>query len=176
MTAAIIHIDLDAIDTRLHGGDLWGRGWGTPTDPSASTCLHGAIRYCQPVPGDAQIIEQVGNRFGFGTGDNDNAGSWADIRAKVVPDITDDMLAGTFGPQWEAIVALARRAATLTPDEAERLDAARDAAGAAAGALVVRDLIGQHGFTQEHYDLLTAPWATVIGRVHPDDADRMVTP
>ena len=47
---------------------------------------------------------------------------------------------------------------------------ARDAARNAAGALVVRDLIGQHGFTQEHYNLLTHVWAAVIGPVHPDDA------
>ena len=30
-------------------------------------------------------------------------------------------------------------------------------------ALVVRDLIGQHGFTQEHYDTLVAPWESVMG-------------
>jgi hypothetical protein len=51
-------------------------------------------------------------------------------------------------------------------------DAARDVARAAAWALAMRDLIGQHGFTQEHYDALTGPWATVIGPVHPDDAAR----
>jgi hypothetical protein len=38
--------------------------------------------------------------------------------------------------------------------------------------LAVRDLIGQHGFTQAHYNLLTEPWATVIGPVHPDDEAR----
>jgi hypothetical protein len=47
--------------------------------------------------------------------------------------------------------------------------AARDAARDAAWALSVRDLIGQHGFTQAHYDLLTAPWVKVMGPVHPDD-------
>ena len=60
--------------------------------------------------------------------------------------------------------------------------AARDAAWAAAGAaaraaawatagLLIRDLIGQHGFTQERYDLLTGVWRKVIGPIHPDDAD-----
>jgi len=44
----------------------------------------------------------------------------------------------------------------------------------ALAALAVRDLIGQHGFTQADYDLLTAPWAAVIGKVHPDDAGRLV--
>jgi hypothetical protein len=207
-------------------GERWVQGtW----DNGESVCLHGAIRRCQPVPGDAYLIERVAARFGWGIGWNDNpATSWPMIRARLARiEITDADLADTFGPQWEAIVALVRRAAVLTPDEAERLAAARDAAraaardaawvaagaaawdaawdaagdaageaaraaagaaawaaardatweaagaaaGAAAWALVVRDLIGQHGFTQEHYDLLTGPWRTAIGPVHPDDAE-----
>ncbi len=45
-------------------------------------------------------------------------------------------------------------------------DAGREAVWAARDAvlaLVVRDLIGQHGFTQEHYDTLVEPWETVMG-------------
>ena len=91
------------------------------------------------------------------------------------------MLADTFGPQWQPIVVLVRRAAILTSAETKALDAARAAARAAAGdaardaarALVVRDQVGDT-FTQAHYDTLTRPWATVIGPVHPDDAP--VTP
>lgn len=49
--------------------------------------------------------------------------------------------------------------------------AARDAAWDAAASLAVRDLIGSHGFTQEHYDALTGPWRKVIGPIHPDDED-----
>lgn len=60
-------------------------------------------------------------------------------------------------------------------DDAAR-DAARDAAWAAAWAaardaawaaeaLVVRDLI-----SAEHYDVLTSPWRSVMGPIHPDDA------
>jgi hypothetical protein len=214
MTTTIIHIDLDAVDERLRHGELWTDGWGDFMSPESATCLHGAIRYCQPVKGDAYLIEQVGRRYGFGIGDNDNADTWDSLKAKVIPDITDDMLSDTFGPQWEPIVALVRRAATLTLNEAKQLGAARDAAwgaacvaawdaawdaargaagsaagiaagsaagsaarvaaGSAARGLVVRDLIGQHGFSQADYDLLTQPWATVIGKVHPDDADRLV--
>ena len=37
------------------------------------------------------------------------------------------------------------------------------AAGDAVQALVVRDLIGQHGFTQEHFDTLVGPWESVMG-------------
>jgi hypothetical protein len=48
-------------------------------------------------------------------------------------------------------------------------DAARDTAQGAAMALSVRHLIGQHGFTQAHYDILTDPWRQVMGQLHPDD-------
>lgn len=175
-------------------GEHWLQGgWGDDDQ----MCLHGAIRRCSPQPGDAFIIEQVANRFGWGTDWNDSKDTnWTMVRERIVAgiEVTDAMLADTFGPQWEAMVALVRRAAVLTADEAHQLAAAWDAAGAQAGdaawaaawdaagvdardaarALALRDLIGQHGFTQGHYDLLTRPWATVIGPVHPDDkeADR----
>lgn len=45
----------------------------------------------------------------------------------------------------------------------------RDAAGDAAHALAVRDLIGDT-FPQSAYNELVAPWASVMGGVHPDDA------
>ena len=161
-------------------GENWVQGsWG---DGNAM-CLHGAIRRCAPQPGDAFLIEQVADRLGWGTDWNDAIEtSWQQVRARLAHvEITDADLADTFGPQWEAIVALVRRAAVLTADEANQLDdawyAAGDAAGDAAGAaarafaraLTLRDLIGQHGFTQAHYDTLTGPWASVIGPVHPDD-------
>ena len=38
-------------------------------------------------------------------------------------------------------------------------------------ALVVHDLIGGDKFTQNHYDVLTTPWRTIIGPIHPDDID-----
>src|SRR5690606_20424106 len=107
-------------------------------------------------------------------------------RVKVPAEVTDADLAETFGPQWEAIVALVRRAAILTEEEASGVAAARDAAWYAAWdaawvaawdaaraaardaawvaaraaaraaardaavALSVRDLLGLHGFPQEH--------------------------
>jgi plasmid maintenance system antidote protein VapI len=189
-------------------GEHWTQGtWGN----DQQMCLHGAIRRCQPQPGDAFIVEQVANRLGWGTGWNDaDDTTFDDIKARIVAglEITDTDLADTFGPQWESIVALVRRAATLTADEAQKLsatwgawaassawsatyDAARAASAAwsaariawaasaawsaaydAAWALSLRNLIGQHGFTQEHYNTLTRPWATVIGKVHPDDKER----
>lgn len=38
-------------------------------------------------------------------------------------------------------------------------------------ALVCRDLIGQRGFTQDHYDTLTYAWRVVVGPIHPDDRE-----
>lgn len=204
-------------------GEHWLQGrW----DEGVSMCLHGAIRRCQPVPGDAYLIERVAKRQGWGTDWNDDDDTtWEQVRERLVHvEISDADLADTFGPQWEHVVALVRRAAVLTDGEARRLisagdaaryaawvaarHAARDASGAASGAaaqaaawdaarhaagaaawdaawaaardaawaaacaLAVRDLIGQYGFTQEHYDRLTGPWATVIGPVHPDDEAR----
>ena len=195
-------------------GEHWVQGsWGA----GVSACLHGAIRRCQPIPGDAYLIEQVARRQGWGTDWNDDTSTtWEMVRERLARiEVTDADLADTFGPQWEAIVALVRRAAMLTADEVQRLaaarvvardgagaaardaagaaardaarvaawaaawaaawdaarDVARDAAWDAAWALAVRDLIGQHGFTQKHYDTLTGQWRTVIGPVHPDDAE-----
>jgi len=67
---------------------------------------------------------------------------------------------------WAAAWTAARDAAWDAAWDAARDAArgARDAAWDAAGALVVRDLI-----STEHYDTLTRPWASVIGKVHPDD-------
>jgi len=49
--------------------------------------------------------------------------------------------------------------------------AARNAASWAAAALSVRHLIGQHGYTRQHYDTLTGPWRQTIGPAHPDDEE-----
>jgi hypothetical protein len=48
---------------------------------------------------------------------------------------------------------------------------ARLAARLAVTALVLRHLIGRHGFTRDDYDALTRPWAKVIGPAHPDDVE-----
>jgi len=58
--------------------------------------------------------------------------------------------------------------------------AAGDAAGADAGAaarnagrgVVARPLIGQHGFTQQHFDTLVGPWLKVVGPTWEADDDR----
>lgn len=83
---------------------------------------------------------------------------------------------GAWDAAWTAAwVAADRDARGATRDAAwdaaARGAAARGAAWDAALALVVRDLI-----TKEHYDLLTGPWAQVIGPAHPDDPTREDTP
>jgi len=107
-------------------------------------------------------------------------------------EVTDDDLEATFGPQWEAVVWIVRRAAVLTYNEREalgaalnareataRLDAVRPAAWeavstalnafpyaawAAAQCAVVWDLAFDAGpSTLKQRDLSIGPWETVIG-------------
>ena len=78
---------------------------------------------------------------------------------------------------WTASMTAAWDAAMEAAGDAA-MDAAMEAAGDAAGnaawnaaydaaeALVLRDFLAQ-----EHYETLTRPWASVIGKVHPDDED-----
>ena len=111
-----IDIPKEAILDRLGGPDvpLWTDGWGDYQDPKAETCLHGAIRYCQLVPGDAYLIEQVAARDGWGTRANDDADEWGEVWARVPGEVTDADLRATFGPGWEGVVEVVRQAAALT--------------------------------------------------------------
>ncbi len=131
MSETVIHVGGDVLADTLAGH--WRQGdYGN----KQAMCLHGAIRRCCPVPGDAYLIEQVEARLGrWSTSWNDDDDR---TEAEVVElarrgwDITDADLAETFGPQWRAVVSVVRRAATLTADEAKRLDAAWEAARGAA--------------------------------------------
>ncbi len=131
MNETVIHVGGDKLADTLAGH--WRKGaYGN----KQAMCLHGAIRRCCPVPGDAHLIEQVEASLGrWSTDWNDDDDR---TEAEVVElarrgwDITDADLAATFGPQWRAVVAVVRRAATLTADEAKRLDAAWEAARDAA--------------------------------------------
>ena len=116
---------------------LTSRGWVQGDyETGDGVCLHGAIRRCQPVPGDAAIIETVESklhRWSTGWNDDDNRTETEvlDLAARGW-DITDTDLADTFGPQWRAVIALVRRTAALTPDEARSLAAAWSATRVAA--------------------------------------------
>ena len=160
-------------------------------------CLVGGLQSCGLAPGEWLIARAVARHRDHAEGWNDDAGrTEADVVGwlRTAEPITPAELVDVFGPQWREVCAMVLRAARLTHDEASDLDAAMDAtwdatwdaamdatwgeawdaawdaAWGATRVLVVRDLIGTHGFTQDHYDTLTRPWRTVIGPVHPDDA------
>ena len=80
--------------------------------------------------------------------------------------------AAGVAPGRESAWIAASESAWVAASKAARVTASDAVWGAvwdAARALVVRDLIGQHGFTQAHYDTFTLPWRAVIGPIHPDD-------
>ena len=184
MSEMTIHVGGDELADLLAGH--WTQG--TFSNGDGDLCLHGAIRRCCPVPGDAYLIEQVEDRLDrWSTSWNDGEDR---TEAEVVAlaregwDITDADLEATFGPQWRAVVALVRRAAVLTKTEARALSAAwnaawgaardaawnaargaaRDAAWDAALAVAAWDLATWDGpYTIAHRDLLIAPWRQVIG-------------
>ena len=161
--------------------NLKGREWiqGEEQRPDGAVCAHGAVMTCQGLrPGDAHIIRAVMRAKGLTEGWNDQSGRTKDeVIAKLglLVGVTDEDLAETFGPSWALVVAVIRRAAVLTEDEALSLAAAWTAARAAALAAAlaasrdaawaasVADLVGQHGLTQEHIDTLMAPWVQVLG-------------
>ncbi|MGH3499756.1 MAG: DUF6197 family protein [Nocardioidaceae bacterium] len=120
----------DAADTITP--DRWIQGEGRLDDQH---CAHGAVmRACNTQTADAHIVRAVMRHWGLSEEWNDAGGRTAgEVRdAMLAHKISDDDLAETFGPQWEQVVALVRRAATLTTAEADGLVAARNAAGAAA--------------------------------------------
>lgn len=114
------------------------RGWtqGQWTDDKGHVCAHQAIRLCDPIPGDAFLIEQVAQvKWGRGVSWNDNPTTTeADVRKWLEEgiDVTDADLAEVFGPQWCGVVEVVRRSATLTDDDVKQLAAAREAAWEAA--------------------------------------------
>ena len=101
-------------------------GWaqGTMKDEKGRVCATGAVMYCQPKDGDEQIILQVLRRLDRAESFNDTDGrTMEEVYAALSADITDEQLADTFGPQWAEIVALVRRAATLTDAEVSEFGA-----------------------------------------------------
>lgn len=123
--------EADLLNLLGENGERWRKGrWGDKD----GMCLHGAIRRCSPQPGDASLIEQVASLQGWGTNWNDAVDTdWTMIRQRLAHvEVTDTDLADTFGPQWEHVVALVRRAAVLTKDEVRQLAAVWNAAQGAA--------------------------------------------
>ena len=164
-----LHAEMQAVIANLEA-----REWiqGTEVDGEA-VCAHGAVKTCKKLrPGDELILRAVMRRRGLTEDWNDTDGrTKAEVLARMRQiDITDADLESTFGPNWRLVIAVIRRAAILSSDEALRLAAARvaagaaawDAAGDAAIAVAVSDLVGQHGITQDHIDILMQPWVDVL--------------
>ena len=113
--------------------NLKAREWiQNAEERDGAVCAHGAVMTCQYLrPGDAQIIRAVMRAKGLTEGWNDAPGRTKEqvLQRLSTIHITDTDLADTFGPNWRQVVAVIRRAAVLTSDEATRMGAAWVAAG-----------------------------------------------
>lgn len=157
MTIDLTHVAREAADWLTTREWVQGQ-WGDDT----KGCLHQAVRVCDPQPGDGYIVSAVLTHLGYPTSWNDAEGRTEDEVLDVLRSVhvTDAELEATFGPMWRQVVFLVRQAAALTPEQAEQIRAARDAAWDAALATITRDLI-----TPEQYDTLTGPWVSVMGPI-----------
>jgi len=137
-----------------------------------------AIRFGPQGPHVAALVARVRaiTAGEVGKFDVDQVAAWDASRdasrdaARVAAWFAASKAAGVAGRESAWIAA--SESAWVAASKAARVtasDAAWVAVWDAARALVVRDLIGQHGFTQAHYDTFTLPWRTVIGPIHPDD-------
>ena len=128
--------------------DLCGVGILHASDAPGETLIGGRWP-CRLFEVEGKPVAQDGHKFGF-------------HELTVVRELPAWQ---ALGPNGEAVAALIERARTITPEKAERLraawdaaaDAARDAARRAAAALVVRDLI-----SQKQFQVLYGPWASVM--------------
>lgn len=82
-------------------------------------------------------------------------------------DVTADLRGGEAS-EWTPVLAHGRFGADTVTDAI--LQGALPPLWSALAGLVLRDVIGSHGFTQADYDLLTGSWRSGVGPVHPDDA------
>lgn len=130
-----------------------------------------------------RVVEEVPAHLRFGPMGEHVAALLDAVRAMTPKQMGVVRAAGAAGlaawdAAWDAACAAAYAAAARDAAGAAAYAAADaagaaawDAAYAAAWALVLRDLIGQHGFTQAHYDTLTRPLRLAGVTVHPDDAE-----
>ena len=153
-------------------GEFPGAGWlHLATTPTECVGASWPCRLFEIEPaGDAQVYQNKSHPHKIGT-----------TKAFVTCEIESWKF---FGPQGKEVVALIERAKKLSAEDVKKLSAAYwaadwaaysaaywaaySAAYWAAGsalALVVRDKI-----TAAQYDILTIPWRTAIGPIHPDDA------
>ncbi len=96
----------------------------------------------------------------------DDAAAYAAYAAAAAYDAAYDAAYAAYDAAYAAYAAYD---ATYAAYAAAAAPYARWPVRYAARGLAIRHLIGQHGYTQEHYDTMTGPWARVMGPVHPDD-------
>lgn len=83
----------------------------------------------------------------------------------------DSIVRSERGHQWWAALGDVRNLSGSEAWDTPLRRYALDAVLNATIALVARDLIGIHDFTQVHYRALTGPWVSVNGPAHPDDVE-----
>jgi hypothetical protein len=116
--------------------NLESREWiqGKESRDDGAVCAHGAVMTCQKLrPGDRYVIRAVMRTKGVTEDWNDTRGrTKEEVTARMaLIGMTNDDLSATFGPSWALVISVIRRAATLSVEELERLDAAGDAGDAA---------------------------------------------
>ena len=114
--------------------DVWIQGEND--DGQGHYCAHGAVLRQHCTPGDEHMWRRVMRKRGLGEEWNDapgrTAAEVAERFAAIAAETTESDMAEVFGPQWEAVRDLVRRLAVLTPDDIDKLTAARAAAREAA--------------------------------------------
>ncbi len=114
---------------RQAAGYIKKDGWtsGTEQDSAGRVCLTGAVRLCSPQPGDAWIIRQVLRKINHAEQWNDTTGRTGDEVAAYLAafEVTDVLLAETFGPDWLKVVTAARASGKADWDALTGADLAR---------------------------------------------------
>ena len=117
----------------------------------------------------ARVLRELDPHLALGP-QGDQVAALIERAGRLTPDEKRRLVAA-WDAAWGAARGAARAAAWAAAWDAAwdaawgaALDAARDAVRDAALGLVTRDLI-----SAAHYALLAKPWASVIGKVHPDD-------
>ena len=180
---------------KTHG---WTQG---AMERAGAVCLTGALRACSPQPGDWLLARAVYRAQGHAETWNDDYGrTEAEVTEYLrTHPVTDEVLAATFGPNWETVVRLIRRVtampqARVAAKDASRIaareaakdasldafrvaawvaawDAAREAAWVATGDAACAVVV-RDLITKDHYQTLTAPIRATIG----SDWDTDTTP
>ncbi|MGY3341099.1 hypothetical protein ACVW0K_007292 [Streptomyces filamentosus] len=135
-----------ALVARLHAAAAYlaEAGWTecTERDDAGRIGVEEAIRLCGPRSGDGHLLNVLLYQRGMGYWDTEeDKGVTQDevVELLATTEITTADLEATFGPRWEAVVAMVRQVAALTNAQAQKIHTAWDAGPAAwAGEVAAR--------------------------------------